>query len=489
MTIEDIIVEREKLHGRRMIYIEPKDYEDIQDVLGNIECVFRANAAEVLYLNKYASGDQPVYQRVKTIRPEINNKPVENHALEILNFKTGYMFGEPVQYVLRGTCNQHDPEAQGDERVAKLNELMQLDDKSANDKRLGEDIMTCGVGYRMVLPPESGSDKYFETYTLEPHRTWVALSDDYKKEPLLCGYYSRKYTSQTVYSKKYVWTVKDGKVQSREPNPMGMLPIIMYTSGKKAMGCFEVVLDLCDALNNISANRLDSVEQFVQSFIWFHNCDIDSEGFKELKEKGGIVTKSPNGASQALIKILSEAIDQTQVQTLTDDIYQKMLTIAGVPDRRASAGGNTGQALIIGEGWIMAESSARDFELEFTKPEKQYLRCILHILQNLSNVPDNVGSLSVADIDIKFTRNKTDNLLVKTQALANMLNAGVHPRLAFKICGLFNDPEQAYQDSIPYLDAIRSGDMSSVINKADNTDPVGQQLLEIMDKLNETSIS
>ena len=59
-----------------------------------------------------------------------------------------------------------------------------------------------------------------------------------------------------------------------------------------------------------------------------------------------------------------------------------MLTIASVPDRRASAGGNTGQALIIGEGWVMAESAAKAFELMFVKPEKQFLRVVLKICKN-----------------------------------------------------------------------------------------------------------
>ena len=61
--------------------------------------------------------------------------------------------------------------------------------------------------------------------------------------------------------------------------------------------------------------------------------------------------------------------------------------------------------------------------------------------------------LKLWDIDIKFTRNKTDSILVKAQALLNLLEAGVHPRIAFTICGLFNDPEQAYVDSQPYLNA------------------------------------
>ena len=44
-------------------------------------------------------------------------------------------------------------------------------------------------------------------------------------------------------------------------------------------------------------------------------------------------------------------------------------------------------------------------------------------------------------------------MLVKTQALMNLLDAGVHPEIAFGIPHLFDDPNQAYIDSIPYLAA------------------------------------
>ncbi|MBR1750433.1 MAG: phage portal protein [Ruminococcus sp.] len=475
-----------KLHGRRTIYIEDKVYgrENIITAVGKIEAVHRINAGEEVYLKEYVKGWQPVYDRIKQIRPEIKNTPVENHALEILNFKTGFMFGEPVQYVLHGDCKLHErKEGDEDTRVASLNEFMGLDDKPSNDKQLGTELFTTGVGYRMVFPSPKGSDKPFDTYIPKAERTWVAVSDDYREEPVLCGYYDRHMRRLTVYSREKRFVIENGRVIRESVNNMGYLPVIMYTANPQMMGCFEVVLDLCNSLNDLQANRLDGVEQFVQSFVWFHNTEVDAKGFEQLKAQGGIVTRSPNGAAQANIKILSEAVDQQQVQTLADDIYQKMLTIAAVPDRRASAGGNTGQALIIGEGWVMAESAAKDFELEFIKPEKRFLRTVLKILRNTADIPAEIGTLALSDIDIKFMRNKTDNLLVKTQALTNMLKAGVHPRTAFKLSGLFNDPEQAYQDSIPYLDAMRTGDMSYIMKKADNNDPVGEELLEFMSKL------
>lgn len=469
------------LKGRHEIYVEDKEYtaESILEVWGKIQTILDENSGEIQYLHDYLLGDQPILQRHKEVRPEICNKTVENHALEIQNFKVGFTVGEPIQYVLHGVCEEHDPEGQGDTRVAKINEYMAADNKAAKDKQLADWIFQCGVGYRMCLPTVPGSDYPFETFILDPRRAFVAKSDDYKEQPILCGYLNRDRNRVTIYSKdKCFVIVNNNEVIKEMPNAMGALPIIMYKHNDQMQGCFEPVLSLCDALNAAQANRLDGVEQFIQSFIWFHNCDIDEEGFEQLKANGGIKTKSQPGV-QAAIQIISESLDQTQTQTLVENIYQMILTIAGVPDRKASAGGNTGQALIIGEGWVLAESMAKDFELEFSRPEKEFLSLVLRICRDTQSVPDDIGSLAISDVDIKFTRNRTDNLLTKTQALMNMLEAGVAPREAFKRCDLFPDPEQAYQDSKPYLEAKNASETEGeqVIQQED---PVGQQILSIM---------
>ena len=95
------------------------------------------------------------------------------------------------------------------------------------------------------------------------------------------------------------------------------------------------------------------------------------------------------------------------------------------------------------DGWAAAESKAKETESSFKKSEKKFLKYILSLEDDLQ--------LKVSDIDIKFTRNKTDNLLTKTQGLQNMLEAGVTPQIAFSLSNLFSDPEQACKDSEPYL--------------------------------------
>ena len=85
------------LKGRREIYTDEKEItkQNISKVLGKAFETHILNAAEIKYLQDYERGIQPILKRVKEIRPEINNRIVENHAAEITAFKVGYVFGSP----------------------------------------------------------------------------------------------------------------------------------------------------------------------------------------------------------------------------------------------------------------------------------------------------------------------------------------------------------------------------------------------------------
>ena len=55
------------------------------------------------------------------------------------------------------------------------------------------------------------------------------------------------------------------------------------------------------------------------------------------------------------------------------------------------------------------------------------------------------------DVDIKFTRHNYDNIQSKSQVLVSMLNnSHIHPALAFEHCGLFSDPQSAFNMSEAY---------------------------------------
>ena len=443
-----------EMYGRRVITTDATEVHDgnIVELLNKAFETHDLNRAEIEYLWNYYRGNQPILQRKKTVRPEICNKIVENRANEIVSFKVGYLCGEPIQYVGRN----------GDESVsraiAELNEMMFSENKATQDKEVVEWQMICGTAYRLVLPDTRGEedDAPFEMFTLDPRDTFVVKSSEVGNKPLFAVKYrtnSENTRICSVYSADKYWRIEGDKITESKPHALGMIPIFEYPANNARLGAFEIVLPMLDAINNVASNRMDGVEQFIQSFIKFVNCDIDEEQFKALKEMGAIKVKSVDG-SVADVSIVTQELNQMQTQTLVDYLYQTVLTICGMPNRNGgSSTSDTGAAVIMRDGWSLAESRAKDSELMFKKAEHDVLKLILRIIRDSEGLSEDISNLKLKNLSLQFTRRNYENVQSKSQVLTQMLQQNkIHPRLAFTHSGLFTDPESAYQLSMEYYE-------------------------------------
>jgi SPP1 family phage portal protein len=454
--------------GRRMLLTSEETItsENVVEVLKKVLPDFNKNESDSEYLYSYFNGNQPILNRVKKFRPEINNKVVENHAHEIVNFKTGYDFGEPIQYVRRatknGTGSEIDINYSSDKedmevtsKITLLNEFMHCEDKSSKDKNLAEWFYITGSAFRMVLPnpdyPEdSGSP--FTIDTLDSRYTAVVYNSGFRKKPVMSiqkVVLDNDKVLYCIYTENLYFEILDNAITKCDSNLLGSIPVIEYPANSSRTGSFELVIGLLDEINNVESNRIDGIEQFVQSFMKFINVNIDSDKYEELKEQGAILVKSdPN--CPADVDVISSELNQSQVQTALDHLYQMVLIICGMPDRNGAnrTTGDTGQAVILRDGWTSAEAEAKNVEGVFKPAEKKFLKIALSIMRDLSHI-----DIKLSDIDIKFTRNKTDNIVTKTQAMQSMLESGIHPQISITNSGLFSDPEQVYLDSLPYLQA------------------------------------
>ena len=446
--------QRRNLFGRRMIRLryDRIDRSNVLEAVGKAMAVHRQNAGEIQYLWDYYRGKQPILNRYKQIRPEINNKVVVNVANEIVSFNVGYRVGEPVQYIGRNNT------AKVAEGIIRLNDYMFAEDKANQDQEIVEWQNVCGTSYRMVLPDEGEEDESpFELYTLDPRESFVAYSTRLGNRPLMGATYCRVEEGYelTVYTDTDVFVITgttgdiiggNGTIVRSEPHLLGMVPIFEYPANRARIGAFELVLNLLDALNDVTSNRLDGVAQQVQSFLKFINCEIDRATMDQVRELGAIMIKSVQGQT-ADVDTVKNDLDQGQTQTLKDDLYQTILTICGIPNRNGgSSTSDTGNAVIFRDGWETAESRAKDFEHIFKRSERQMLKLVLKICSDLEGL-----GLKLSDVDMKFTRRNYENIQSKSQVLVTMLaNGKIHPKLAFEHCGLFSDPESAYAISEEY---------------------------------------
>lgn len=462
--------------GRTVIKVAYTEVNDnnIIDILSKGLAIHLSNSTQIYYLFNYYKGIQEILKREKIYRKEVNNKLVENHADEIVSFKVGYLLNKPIQYIAR-------KESTNAKALALLTDYMLYENKEGKDKSVAKHQSICGLGYRLTLvnpkyKPDNDESPYTIT-TIFPTKAFVIYTDEFDSKPLL-GVFIDKIMIEGVevqrlqaYDDKFKYTVINNVLVTKEAHTYGDIPLVEYPLNEERMGDFEKVLGLLDAINNVQSNRLDGVEQFIQSLMVFKNVDLDDENFKKLKEMGAIKIKD-NGELEANVSFLTQELNQQQVQSLKNDLMNVVRTIVGMPtqqDGSKSVSSNNG-AMAMSNGWQNADIRASETEIMFKESERRFLRIALRIARALTK---NTMSLTLGDIDIKFTRRNYEDLWVKSQTLTSMLKEPkIAPRLAFVSCGLFPDPEQAYEESkTHYEDYLK--EQQALLNKGkDNEDNV-----------------
>ena len=434
------------MFGRRMI-LTSADEINADNVVNVVEQAYNThllNRGEIEYLWQYYKGKQPSLYRTREVRDSLTAHVVENRANEIVAFKTGFLVGKPITYTSSSASDAVSA------TVAKLNDAMRIVGKKTKDKELVEWQMICGLGYRYVTQEVNRFNNVpFNIYTLDPRNTFVIRKNDYSKKPIAGINYvvdDEQNTIFTVYTENRVFTWVKGNTQPKIMlNSLGLIPIIEYPANSARLGCFEIVLSLLDAINQFDDCRLEAVESFVQSLLVLYNCQVDDSVTADTIRAAGMILLKTVGDAKADIKVLAEQLDQTQNQTLKDDLYNSVLQIVGMPSQSAagtSDSSNNG-AIVLKNGWQGAETRATDFEAQFELPEMEMLQVVSVICGYLRN---GEYAFDPVDIEVKFTRRNYEDILSKSQTLITMLNNDkVHPQKAYEASGLFPDAEEAYQ--------------------------------------------
>lgn len=462
-------------YGRKIAYADVEEIteDNIVSVVGSCIGDFNWNKRIFKYLWDYYKGDQPIRYREKVVRDDIINYIVENHAYEIVQFKTGQTYGEPVQYISR----------KDDEKINKavdvLNDYMVDAEKHSKDIKAGEWQSATGTSFKAVQFTKN-SDLPFRIVSPSPLNTFVIYSKN-TEEPILAVQELKnenKEWCKLCFSKNMQFIIKDGKIIDKKPHAFGDIPIIEYPNNHERISDIELVIDILDAINNMQSNRMDSIEQFVQSWVKFVNCDIDEETFAKMKLMGALVVKSNNGENKADVDIMTQELNQTESQVAKDDLWDNALSILSIPNRESqNSGGDTQGAVSLRAGWDFSKTRAKLKDPLVKAGDKKLAKIVLNLLR-ISG--DNLG-ITTRDFEAQINHSPLDNLYTKAQALTVLLQAGVNPQVAISTCGLWGDAEKVFILSKPYLDNIyKTVDMTEkkIVTEQSKEQPKEEIVLE-----------
>lgn len=142
------------------------------------------------------------------------------------------------------------------------------------------------------------------------------------------------------------------------------------------------------------------------------------------------------------------------IENLREYLEEAYKTIVGIPDRktRGGGGGDTGDAVKLRDGWADIEIVARIKESYFKIAKKKQIAVAIKILQLLGMARIDFQTI---DLDVKFTRNKNDNLQTKAQAYSTLHGTKtLDPADSLEICDMTTDVVEVIDRGKKYWEEV-----------------------------------
>ncbi len=409
-----------------------------------------------IYLGKHAILDK---KRAYNSESAINNRVVEQHLRSLVDFKCGYLLGNPKEYA-------HMDEADDDDVHYLHKYLTDCNIRSVDDE-VTKWAYATGVGYYFVQSKDDAnidptgesapfvvlhldSDCCFKVYsaypTCEKPELFDVLVTEIKEKQQTVKILS-VYTPSAYYS----YTYSNGTLKQREAPVARLvynyLPLVAKYPNTDGVGLVEAQVSLQDALDKITSNQLDNIQELVNAVYVFINADLGStpeemgENFTNMRKNGVISIPQASPEAKPSVDVLKQELNQKDTALIYSGIKQTLYDTSGVPLASSSvtSGGDTGEARQLGNGWENAYTIILREINCLIRADYAVLERILYICSNVANAK--INHLRHNAINIKYKINRSDNLLVKSQSYDNLVANGVPPTIALELCELTSDPD------------------------------------------------
>lgn len=479
-------------YGRKEIWTDVPEItsDNIISVLQQAMIDFTQNAQDCEFLLNYEKGMQEK-TRVKTYRSDIDNWCVDNIANEIVEFKLGFNWGNPITLVQRGDKDSGTKEEA--EAIALINECYDAEEIKKKTQELARFVEICGIGFTIVevnTEWEEG-DSYFKVNVLDPRCAFVIKSSYYvDHRPMLgasfrfdnkgnfyftCFSKDRRYeilnATRIIKNGKETeideWSEKDEYIKK---NYLGRIPITEYIRSHDRMGCFERQIPEMNNLNLLISDFTNDVEQNTMA-VW-HTNDVDFPKIEITDSQGNttettvtpesnewLQTYTSQDGKTPIVEPLSINYDYSGMLNNIQVARARILQKCDVPQRNDNSGGSTGTAMDSATGYSDAETAAQKEQNIIEGCKMEEVKSVLAAIRESDDVPINspLRNLKYIRIQPNFKRNKNFELTTKINGICALIGKGFALEDCLNMVPIAEDPSQviarsgagvkAYQDA------------------------------------------
>lgn len=391
---------------------------------------------------------------------DVNNIVLIPNLKSVIDWKLGYVFGNPIKYTQTKTNDTDD--------INYLNRYVRSAKQRSIDKEVGKWAYATGVGYYFIEPKSEDfnieNQAPYEIYCREADTCTKVYSSFGGNKPLFDMLYTTyeevtdnasKITVQVldIYFSDYLYTYEKRtlsnwvRVSEQPRNLKKPLPLVEKRYNSDGIGIVAMAESMQNAMDRLISNGLDNVDDIVNEIFVYYNVNLgetpqeQKANHTSMKKNGAVVLKSPNKDIEAKLDTISPNMSLAEIREMFGVINSIFHSVVGVPMEMSdtNSGGTTKQGSEVANGYENAYNRALDDINTFIEADTELLEKIMWVCQNTPN--NKVDMLAPSDIEIKYSLNLTDNILTKTQSFVNLVNVGVPPSMALRLCKLSNDAE------------------------------------------------
>lgn len=406
----------------------PAETEITDELVTKLIKLHEEDCERYITLEDYYRGKAKIYDRSKEDY-KANNKLALDYPSYIVDILLGLFVGKPISYTVA---------EENKEMMEGLQEVFNLNDEQDENAEIAKICGIKGRGYEIVYLDEEGGVRFNE---VQPENIVMVYDNHIKPEPLFCIYIREDADAEsigkesknklvTLYTKESIKEMRlegsDLKLIEENANLFGAIPVVEFKNNNEAIGDFERVLSLIDALNLAQSDTANDFEEFTDALLVLAGMpQADSDDVNRMIEDKVLLLDKSGGAGQSaewLIKDINDTALENYKNRLDADIH-KFAKVPNMNDEHF-AGNVSGEAMkykLFATDQIIAQKQRK-----FKSALQDRIKLILSIAK-IKTAKD----FDYRDISIVFNDNKPYNELDNIATVKAALDAGLSKTYAY----------------------------------------------------------